>query len=97
MTVNQRVLGSSPRGGAQALQRCRAFLLTARGRLNFIASVGTTRFYDCLKNNQSPFLLHQLSLKMNPKSFCMLKALNWSKSTKNIVLDSFQTVMRQLI
>ena len=27
LTVNQRVLCSSPRGGAKALQRCRAFLL----------------------------------------------------------------------
>ena len=28
MTVNQRVLGSSPRGGAKALQRCRAFFMS---------------------------------------------------------------------
>ncbi len=28
LTVNQRVLGSSPRGGAKALQRCRAFFIT---------------------------------------------------------------------
>ena len=27
LTVNQRVLGSSPIGGAKALQRCRAFFI----------------------------------------------------------------------
>jgi len=58
MTVNQRVLGSSPRGGATKMPwwiHRGFFCLTARGRLYFIASVGTTRFHDCLKNNQSPF------------------------------------------